>query len=153
MKTSPRTNDVITDPSKLRIAAYFLNFALATYGAIVINYCGYGKGYVRDFFLRLPLTPLVSLSASMKKTNSSSKSASSSPSTNGALENGKENENEDGREKDGEKGKAGVDKVDGLHSVDCKAAREHLGLKKEDILAWEFDKNEMFKPKFYVARD
>ncbi|KAJ3204824.1 hypothetical protein HDU67_009294, partial [Dinochytrium kinnereticum] len=43
-----RTHQPILDPRRLRVATYFLRFAVATYGSIVMNFCGAGRGYVRD---------------------------------------------------------------------------------------------------------
>ncbi|KAJ3088224.1 hypothetical protein HK102_009254 [Quaeritorhiza haematococci] len=85
-----RTGDVVTDPIQLRVVGYWLNWALAAYGAVVVNFSGYGKGYIRDLLRMAP------------------------------------------------------------HS---KCAREHLGLKKEDMLAWEYSEREVYKPRFYIARD
>ncbi|KAJ3020020.1 hypothetical protein HKX48_001435 [Thoreauomyces humboldtii] len=47
---NPRTNDIVTDERQLRIACYFLNFSMASYGSLILNYFGYGKGYLKDFF-------------------------------------------------------------------------------------------------------
>nr|KAJ3403226.1 hypothetical protein HK105_004123 [Polyrhizophydium stewartii] len=43
-----RTHNVVTDPQQLRIAAYFMDFVLPSYGAVVLNYFGYGRGFLRD---------------------------------------------------------------------------------------------------------
>ncbi|KAJ3168430.1 hypothetical protein HK101_011637 [Irineochytrium annulatum] len=43
-----RTHDVVTDLRKIRVANYFLRFAIATYGTFVMNYVGAGKGFLRD---------------------------------------------------------------------------------------------------------
>ncbi|KAI9101837.1 hypothetical protein DFS34DRAFT_433546 [Phlyctochytrium arcticum] len=45
-----RTNDIVTDERHLRVACYFLNYAMAAYGSLLVNYFGYGKGFMRDFF-------------------------------------------------------------------------------------------------------
>ncbi|KAJ3164115.1 hypothetical protein HDU88_005613 [Geranomyces variabilis] len=86
---NPRTNDVVTDERQIRVACYFLNYAMASYGSLILNYFGYGKGYLRDA-LRL--------------------------------------------------------------KMDSNTAREHLGLGKGDMLAWNFEL-ELFKPQFYICRD
>jgi hypothetical protein len=44
---TPKTFDVVEDDEKLRIAAYFLRFTIPSYGALAMNYFGYGK--VTDF--------------------------------------------------------------------------------------------------------
>ncbi|TPX69663.1 hypothetical protein SpCBS45565_g02326 [Spizellomyces sp. 'palustris'] len=46
---NPRTNDIVTDERQIRVACYFLNYAMTAYGSLVLNYFGYGKGYARDF--------------------------------------------------------------------------------------------------------
>ncbi|KAI8920196.1 hypothetical protein DFJ77DRAFT_451634 [Powellomyces hirtus] len=86
---NPRTNDIVTDERQIRVACYFLNYAMAAYGSLILNYFGYGKGYVRDF-----IRP----------------------------------------------------------KMDSVTAREHLGLAKSDMLAWNFEL-ELFKPQFYIVRD
>lgn len=40
---TPKTLDIVTDLSVLKIGAYFLHFIMPSYGAVVLNYFGYGK--------------------------------------------------------------------------------------------------------------
>jgi len=85
-----RTHSIIISPSTLKIALYWLNFSVAAYGSIVINWCGHGNGFVLDQL----------------------------------------------------KSKANK-----------RAAAKHLNIELSDILVWEFDGNEMFKPSFFISRD
>lgn len=50
----PRTHQVISNTQKLRIIAYFMSFALVSYGAAALNFFGYGKGVLRDFMSTNP---------------------------------------------------------------------------------------------------
>ncbi|KAJ3098571.1 hypothetical protein HDU97_003916 [Phlyctochytrium planicorne] len=43
-----RTHDAVVDARKIRVATYFLRYTVATYGTVVMNFLGAGKGYVRD---------------------------------------------------------------------------------------------------------
>ena len=36
------------------MAGYFIHFSLATYGAILLNYFGFGKGWINDLFKIMP---------------------------------------------------------------------------------------------------
>ncbi|KAI8824365.1 uncharacterized protein EV422DRAFT_318078 [Fimicolochytrium jonesii] len=83
------TNDVVTDGRQIRVACYFLNYAMCAYGSLLMNFFGYGKGYLRD--------------AARPK-------------------------------------------------MDSATAREHLGLGKNDMLAWDFQL-ELFKPQVFICRD
>ncbi|KAJ3111497.1 hypothetical protein HDU96_005650 [Phlyctochytrium bullatum] len=47
-QANPRTHDAVTDPRRIRVATYFLRFTTATYGSVVMNFLGAGKGYIRD---------------------------------------------------------------------------------------------------------
>jgi hypothetical protein len=40
---TPKTHDVVTNDETLRVAAYFINFTMPSYGAALLNYFGYGK--------------------------------------------------------------------------------------------------------------
>ncbi|KAI8825752.1 uncharacterized protein EV422DRAFT_514045 [Fimicolochytrium jonesii] len=86
---NPTTNNVVTAHRQIRVACYFLNYAMAAYGSLMLNFYGRGKGYIRD-----TLRP----------------------------------------------------------KMDSKSARELLGLRKEDLLVWDFE-TELFKPQFFIARD
>ncbi|KAJ3222083.1 hypothetical protein HK099_002737 [Clydaea vesicula] len=88
---NPRTYDVVKDTEFLKETMYWMKFCTAAYGSIVMNYCGTGRGYLRD---------LLQVKA------------------------------------------------------DKKTAIKSLGIQKEDMLVWEYGTGlEMFKPKFYIARD
>ena len=49
----PRTHKVVDDTESLRVAAYFMDFCLPSYGAAALNYFGYGNG-LSDFFKSKP---------------------------------------------------------------------------------------------------
>lgn len=50
----PYTRDFVTDSTQLEIAGYFVHYSLATYGAFLINYFGFGSGLMSDFVRSKP---------------------------------------------------------------------------------------------------
>ncbi|RKP04277.1 hypothetical protein CXG81DRAFT_23053 [Caulochytrium protostelioides] len=47
-RRTPLTDRVVRDARPIKIHNYFLRYAIAAYPTLLINYCGYGRGFLRD---------------------------------------------------------------------------------------------------------